>query len=144
MNAMGLFTCARLLEQGKRLDGFSTGISLLALGGALYSALLGGGLIAGLLVLVLLCGVLEKYFAIRVALDAALFSRMAEAGDELDSQSHEMDAGLIGLGLMPATAAGRDWRLRSQGALRLLRWQASALLGQVLLATLAVALPFIL
>lgn len=144
MNTMALFTCARLLEQGRRLDVLSTGISLLALGAAFYAALLGAALMASVLIAVLLSGLLEKYFAIRVALDAALFARMALAGDELPSHTQQMDAALVGLGLMPASAAGRDWSLRSQGAMRLLRRQVYALLGQVLIAALAIALQLIL
>ena len=139
MSDMRLLGCARLLEQGQRLDQLSTGLSVVALASALllaiqYKLLL----VALLLVLVLLAGALEKYWALRVAFDAALFARLAEAED-LDAATAQLDDGLLGLGLMPAGNVGRDWTLRCKGALGLLRKQGLALAVQLLLAVAAVA-----
>jgi len=139
MSDLRLLSCARLLEQGQRLDQLSTGLSVVALAGALlvtihYHLLL----VAGLLVLTLLAGALEKYWAMRVAFDAALFARLADAAD-LRAATVELDDGLLGLGLMPAANVGRDWTRRCKGALSLLRKQGLALAVQLLLALAAVA-----
>ncbi len=139
MSDLRLLSCARLLEQGQRLDQLSTSLSVVALAGALlvtihYQLLL----VAGLLVLTLLAGALEKYWAMRVAFDAALFARLADAAD-LSAATVELDDGLLGLGLMPAANVGRDWTLRCNGAMGLLRKQGLALAVQLLLAVAAVA-----
>lgn len=139
MSDLRLLSCARLLEQGQRLDQFSTGLSLLALAGALVTVTLTQlPLVAALLVLCLLAGAVEKYWALRVAFDAALFARMAEAAD-LPAATQQLDDGLHGLGLLPAHNKGRDWSLRCQGALALLRNQGLTLAAQLLLAVAAVA-----
>lgn len=139
MSDLRLLSCARLLEQGQRLDQLSTGLCVVALAAALLivvpAKLL---LMAALLVLSLLAGALEKYWALRVAFDAALFARMADAAD-LPAATHQLDDGLVGLGLMPAANTGRDWALRCQGALALLRNQGLALAAQLILAVAAVA-----
>lgn len=139
MSDLRLLACARLLEQGQRLDQLSTAISAVALAGALLAAvhyhLL---LVAVLLALILLVGAVEKYWAIRVAFDAALFADVAGADDRVAATA-QLDEGLTGLGLMPAANAGRDWTLRCQGALGLLRKQGLAFAAQLLLALVAVA-----
>jgi hypothetical protein len=138
MSDLRLLSCARLLEQGQRLDQFSTGLSLVALGGALLAVTLAKvPLVAVLLLLCLLAGALEKYWALRVAFDAALFARVAEAAD-LPAATQQLDDSLHGLGLLPAHNKGRDWTLRCQGAMALLRNQGLSLAAQVLLAVAAV------
>lgn len=139
MSDLRLLACARLLEQGKRLDQLSTALSAVALAGALLAALhYHLVLLTGLLVLTLLIGVVEKFWAIRVAFDAALFADMAKANDLAVATAH-LDKGLTGLGLMPAANAGREWALRCQGALGLLRKQGLSFAAQLLLALAAVA-----
>lgn len=139
MSDLRLLVCARLLEQGQRLDQLSTALSAVALAGALLAAihyhLL---LVTALLVLTLLSGAVEKYWAIRVAFDAALFADVAEADDRVAATT-QLDEGLTGLGLMPAANAGRDWTQRCQGALGLLRKQGLSFAAQLLLALVAVA-----
>lgn len=133
-----LMSCARLLEQGRRLDQLSTGLSLVALAGAVLAVVLAKlPLVAVLLLLCLLAGALEKYWALRVGFDAALFSRMAEATD-LHAATRQLDDGLHALGLLPTRNKGRDWALRCQGALALLRNQVLSLAAQLLLAAAAV------
>jgi len=139
MSDLRLLACAHLLEQGKRLDQLSTVLSGVALAGALLAAVHYHALwMAALLALTLLIGAVEKYWAIRVAFDAGLFARMAEA-DDLAAATVQLDDGLTGLGLMPAANAGRDWTLRCQGALGLLRKQGLSFAAQLLLAVAAVA-----
>lgn len=79
-------------------------------------------------------GLWQKYWALRVALDAELFERFSRVGDRLEAQTQDLDRALADLGLARADAAGRTWNQRSRGALRLLRWQALACGAQFLLA----------
>lgn len=131
---MQLYSVASLLRRGRALDQLSTGLTLL---GALYglgqylltSVTLGGLLVS--LALVLL-GLVEKYLALRVAFDADLFQRVADAPTTLEHSTQALDQALSALGLQPAQRGGRPWDQRSHGALGLLRRQALLLAAQVL------------
>ncbi|MDX9683469.1 hypothetical protein [Pseudomonas protegens] len=131
---MQLYSVASLLRRGHALDQLSTGLTLL---GALYglgqylltSVTLGGLLVS--LALVLL-GLVEKYLALRVAFDADLFQRVADAPTTLEHSTQALDQALSALGLQPAQRGGRPWDQRSRGALGLLRRQALLLAAQVL------------
>ncbi|WP_434986140.1 hypothetical protein [Pseudomonas protegens] len=131
---MQLYSVASLLRRGRALDQLSTGLTLL---GALYglgqylltSVTLGGLLVS--LALVLL-GLVEKYLALRVAFDADLFQRVADAPTTLEHSTQALDQALSALGLQPAQRGGRPWYQRSRGALGLLRRQALLLAAQVL------------
>ncbi|QEN45081.1 hypothetical protein [Pseudomonas protegens] len=131
---MQLYSVASLLRRGRALDQLSTGLTLL---GALYglgqylltSVTLGGLLVS--LALVLL-GLMEKYLALRVAFDADLFQRVADAPTTLEHSTQALDQALSALGLQPAQRGGRPWDQRSRGALGLLRRQALLLAAQVL------------
>lgn len=131
---MQLYSVASLLRRGHALDQLSTGLTLL---GALYglgqylltSVTLGELLVS--LALVLL-GLVEKYLALRVAFDADLFQRVADAPTTLEHSTQALDQALSALGLQPAQRGGRPWDQRSRGALGLLRRQALLLAAQVL------------
>src|SRR5690606_34055389 len=90
----------------------------------------------------LIVGVAEKYWALRVALDAELFQRLAEAGEQLDSQTRALDQALQHLGLQNAQHSGRAWNQRCQGALSLLRRQALCLLLQIVIVVSGIFLAF--
>ena len=68
--------------------------------------------------------------------------QMAEAGEQLDSQTRALDQALQNLGLQNAQQAGRSWSLRSQGALGLLRKQALCLLLQIVIVVLGIFIVF--
>ncbi|UPL06780.1 hypothetical protein PisoF_02463 [Pseudomonas sp. IsoF] len=141
---MSLHLIASLLARGRQLEHLSDGITLLALGYGL-APLLGAQLpaLACLLCAVLLVlGVLHKYWAIRVALDAELFARLASSPD-LPADTQALDRALFDLNLKPHATDSRDWPARSHAALALLRRQA-ACLGLQLSLTLAtlLTLPF--
>lgn len=142
---MQLFTVASLLHRGKALDRLSSAITLLALLIGL-APLLGvtaqtfGALFCALLVLL---GVVEKYWALRVALDAELFQYLADDAELLVPRTADLDQALTRLALQPADKAPRSWDERSRGALRLLRLQALWLLAQLLLAVaIVLGLPW--
>ncbi|SFO63715.1 hypothetical protein SAMN03159304_04333 [Pseudomonas sp. NFACC24-1] len=132
---MELHTVASLLRRGHSLDQLSTGLTLLG-------ALLGlGQWLVGVIdpwllllsVALLVLGVLEKYWALRVAFDADLFQRMADSSQSLAERTYTLDQALISLGLQPAARAGRLWTERRHGALLLLRRQSRLLAVQVVL-----------
>lgn len=130
-----LAVVAALLRRGRELDLLSTALTLLALGLGLFQLLTGAGWrYFGLLTISLaLLGLWQKYWALRVALDAELFEQLGAAGTTLEARTRRLDQTLTALGLARAESAGRSWSQRSQGALRLLRWQALACAAQVLL-----------
>ena len=132
-DALYLLT-ASLLRRGKALDRLSTVVSLLAL----LVWLLGTEAprwLLWLVLLVVLCGLIQKYWALRVAVDADLFRELARRPDIEPAQ---MDAALQTLGLVRGPLPVRDWGARAQGALRLLRWQVGWLVGQLVVALLGV------
>jgi hypothetical protein len=143
---MQLFTVASLLRRGKALDRLSSALTLLGLAIGL-APLLGvlaqplGALFCALLVLL---GLVEKYWALRVALDAELFLRLADDVEHLPLRTADLDQALTRLGLQPANPTARNWEERSRGALRLLRLQALWLLAQLLLAVaIVLGLPWL-
>jgi len=132
---MNLIVVAGLLGRGKQLERLSDGITLLALAYGL-APLLGAPLqpLASLLSITLLVlGVLHKYWAIRVALDAELFAHLAASRD-LTADTHTLDQALFELKLKPQPLDSRAWPARSQAALNLLRRQALCLGLQLSLA----------
>ncbi|WP_339409323.1 hypothetical protein [Pseudomonas sp. EA_35y_Pfl2_R5] len=143
---MQLFTVASLLRRGKALDGFSCGLSAIALGVGL-APLLGATAQPGTAILcslLILLGVIQKYWALRVALDAELFQRLADNAEQLPMHTGDLDETLIKLKLQPANPVSRSWDERSHAALRLLRRQAVWLLSQLLLAGLIIlSLPWL-
>ena len=75
----------------------------------------------------------HHYLAIRVRFDADLLehvARMIDSGTSERSAMQLLDSSLVGLGLMPASKAGRDWNLRFAGCLRLFRLQVVLLVLQ--------------
>ena len=76
----------------------------------------------------------ERYLAVRVALDARLFDRLATG--TLASLG-DLDAGLRQTLSVPAAKAGRPLDARIAGARRLYRWQTVATVLIVVLAILA-------
>ncbi|AKJ98097.1 MULTISPECIES: hypothetical protein [Pseudomonas] len=133
MSDLQLHTVASLLRRGHCLDQFSTGLTLLAALLGLGQWLLGNVnpwllLFSGVLFSL---GVLQKYWALRVAFDADLFQRMADDQQPLAERTQALDQALNTLGLQPAERAGRPWTERSLGALRLLRRQSLLLAAQV-------------
>ena len=134
---MQLQVVASLLRRGRSLDQLSTGLTLLGVLFGLAQLLMVSitpiCLLLSLWMIVL--GLLQKYWALRVAFDADLFALMAKDIE----RTGELDQSLQSLGLQPANRTSRPWTERQRGALKLLRKQAYLLGAQVLL-TLAVIL----
>lgn len=121
---------AALLRQGRLLDRLSGALLLTGVVFGLGQLLLkrADPLLAAVCLALVLAGLVQKYLALRVAFDAELFAR-------LESLSlAELDAALLGLGLLAPGRAGRPLTERSRGALRLLRRQALCVAGQGLFA----------
>ena len=132
---MQLQVTASLLRRGDSLDRLSTGLTLLgALLGLSQYVLSNPGTwgvtcSSGLLVL----GLWQKYWAVRVAFDADLFQRLARSAADLGERTQALDQALTALNLQSAERAGPPWSQRIAGALKLLRRQASLVAAQVLL-----------
>lgn len=126
-----LAIAATLLEQGDRLDQLSRILTVGGLIGLVGSGVVGlqTGLLSGAMAL---AGLVELYFAFRVALDAVLFRQLARDGADWQS----FDGAMTRLGLLPPAKAGRSAEARIAGALRLLRCQAVALAVQVALVVM--------
>ncbi len=137
---MQLQLVAGLLRQGKALDRLSGALTLLALviglGPLLGFMALSTG--AAVCIALLLCGLIQKYYALRVALDAELFATLAAAPEQLERRTTELDQALLRLGRKAEPA--RSWEQRSQGALRLLRLQGLWLVLQLVVALAAIVL----
>jgi len=131
---------AALLAQGRWLRAISLWLLAAALAGAwlatapLSCAVLLGSVGAGLA---------QAYYALRVDFDARLLRALADtapSGEDPADAARRLDAGLIGLRLLPAARAGRDWDARWRGARGLLRRQTIALALQLLLLSSGVLL----
>jgi len=143
---MQLFTVASLLRRGRTLDWLSSGLTLVALliGLAPLLSVTAQPLTALFCALMLVLGLGQKYWALRVALDAELFQQLAERINHLAIHTSDLDQALVQLKLQPAHQSARNWDERSLGALRLLRTQGLWLLAQLLLVTLTVlGLPWL-
>ncbi|PKM14137.1 MAG: hypothetical protein CVV15_00025 [Gammaproteobacteria bacterium HGW-Gammaproteobacteria-5] len=139
-----LMLVAALLRRGRSLDHCSSALSLLAVvfGLAPWLSAPASLALALLCAALLIAGLAEKYWALRVALDAELFQHLAQAGEQLDNQTRALDQALQNLGLQNAQQVGRTWDLRSQGALGLLRKQALCLLLQIVIVVLGIFIVF--
>lgn len=137
---------AHLLQRGRQIERLSDGISLLALAFGLAPLLVAARhpqLAAWLCALLLLLGLAQKYYAMRVALDAQLFASLSNDAGRLGSRTRALDQSLHELGLKPA-GRDRDWPARCRGALGLLRKQAVCFALQGLLALLGLlCLPWL-
>ena len=127
---MSLRVLLGFLRAGRVLD---HGSSVLLLGGLLAGLLQSGR--AGALALgsALVLGLLAKYLAWRVALDAEFFALL------LEQPGHEaaFDQALATFLGRPAPAETRTLASRWQGARRLVRWQAALVAMQALLLVAA-------
>ncbi|SFW49937.1 hypothetical protein SAMN03159511_3862 [Pseudomonas sp. NFACC19-2] len=139
-----LLLVAALLRRGRSLDHFSSTLSLVAVlfGLAPWLGAPPSLILALLCAVLLIAGLAEKYWALRVALDAELFQGLAQASEQLDNQTRALDQALQNLGLQNAQQVGRTWSLRAQGALDLLRKQALCLLLQIVIVVLGFFIVF--
>lgn len=131
---MELHVVASLLRRGRALDQLSTGLTLLGVVFGLLQLLLITPVAVGLLLSawLIVVGLLQKYWALRVAFDADLFDAVAQDADAVPHRTVDLDQALQSLGLQPADRAGRPWAERQRGALKLLRKQAVLVAAQVL------------
>jgi len=133
-------TMAALLRQAAPLDRLSLALLAVALLLGAWYASVGAAPAAMLCLLSVLAGVVQRYWAARAGLDAALLDAvLAEA--ELDQAGSDLDAVLHRLGLLRRLPPPRDWQVRWRGMRGLLLRQIASLALQLLavLAALIVA-----
>ena len=141
----GLILVASLLRRGSSLNGLSSALTVLALALGFYCALMASATLAFSLsmALLVLLGLVQKFYAMRVALDADLFEAMANAGEALPEKTRQLDDALATYVGVPAEMSGSTWSERSRGALKLLRRQVMLCAVQWLVALLCLlALTF--
>lgn len=134
-----LRTMAALLRQASPLDRLSLVLFAVALLLGAWYASVGASLAATLCLLSVLAGVVQRYWAARVGLDAALLEAVLAEAD-LDQTGTDLDAALHRLGLLRRLPPPRDWQARWRGMRDLLRRQVASLalqLAAVLAAPIA-------
>jgi hypothetical protein len=131
---MQLHIVASLLRRGQTLDNLSTGMTLIGLFFGLAQLLitLPTPLFLIAAAAIVLLGLIEKYYALRVAFDADLFLKVASDDQRLAERTEALDQALVMLKFQSVDKSGRSWALRSQGALKLLRQQVLFLAVQLL------------
>ncbi|MDO6524543.1 hypothetical protein [Motilimonas sp. 1_MG-2023] len=131
-----------LLRRGAELDQLSlcvTALSILML--MLQSALMITPWQLGLLIILLLVGLAQKMYALRVSLDADLFTQLAvlwqqqgvATAQDTDPMLRALDSELAALGLIKTPQQTRVLQSRCQGALRLLKRQFFCVVLQLLM-----------
>lgn len=137
---MQLHIVASLLRRGRALDTLSTGVTLLSLALGLSQLWItpASPLLMLLVAALVVIGLIEKYYASRVAFDADLFQHLANDALELNARTAELDQALGVLGLQPVDKQPRSWALRSRGALKLLRQQVLFLALELLMMLTAI------
>ncbi|WP_369934570.1 hypothetical protein [Xanthomonas tesorieronis] len=135
-----LRTMAALLRQSSPLDRLSLALLSVALLLGAWYANVGMPLAALLCLLGALAGAVQRYWAARVGLDAALLDAVLAEAD-LDQAGSDLDAALHRLGLLRRLPPPRDWQARWRGMRGLLLRQIASLALQLLamLAALIVA-----
>ncbi|MBD9634065.1 hypothetical protein [Pseudomonas sp. PDM19] len=133
-----LILVASLLRRGSSLNGLSSALTVLALALGFYGVLMASATLAFSLsmALLVLLGLVQKFYAMRVALDADLFEAMANAGEALAEKTRQLDDALATYVGVSADKTGRPWSERSRGALALLRRQVQLCAAQWLIALL--------
>lgn len=136
---------AASLGLGRRIDLWSLALLLVAIGILAISASTQAPWRLGCLMVSILAGIGQKYFSLRVALDAALFKRLADHDYRKSSaQDGEtlmtLDSAMAECGLVKAREGlPRDLACRSRGAMRLMYLQVACMtvqLGALLAAVL--------
>ncbi|CCF69458.1 hypothetical protein [Xanthomonas citri] len=131
-----------VLRQGAALDRFS--LLLLAAAIGLLGVAEAPPLMQLGYAISVLAGVVQRYWAFRVGLDADLLAasiaHLERCGGSEQEAAHQLDAAMHAIGLIPKLPPARDWASRCAGMRRLLRWQLASVVVQLLLVAAALAL----
>ncbi|ATS23675.1 hypothetical protein PK69_10840 [Xanthomonas phaseoli pv. phaseoli] len=137
-----LATMRAVLRQGAALDRFS--LLLLAAAIGLLGVAQAPPLIQWSYAISVLAGVVQRYWAFRVGLDADLLAasiaHLERCGGSEQDAAHQLDAAMHAIGLVAKRAPTRDWASRWTGMRRLLCWQLASVVVQLLLVDAALAL----
>ncbi|KGU51795.1 hypothetical protein NY99_20175 [Xanthomonas phaseoli pv. phaseoli] len=131
-----------VLRQGAALDRFS--LLLLAAAIGLLGVAEAPPLMQLGYAISVLAGVVQRYWAFRVGLDADLLAasiaHLERCGGGEQEAAHQLDAAMHAIGLLAKLPPARDWASRCAGMRRLLRWQLASVVVQLLLVAAALAL----
>ncbi|QHH97030.1 hypothetical protein [Acinetobacter dispersus] len=73
---------------------------------------------------------IHHYLFIRIEFDRGLLQHMVDQPEDVESLTQQLDQSLLNLKLIPSSKTGRDWSIRFQGCLRLLKIQIAIVLIQ--------------
>ena len=131
---------ADMLSLGRSLDMWSLGFAALAGVGLLMAVLMHDLMQQRMLSADLLLALVQRYYALRTGLDAAIFRRWAENWRSLDGCDVEQNLQAFDAGLGKETATCRPLSDRISGARRLLLRQAFWFAVQVICFLIAMRL----
>ncbi|PKV13345.1 hypothetical protein [Xanthomonas prunicola] len=141
-SSLTLATMRAVLRQGAPLDRFS--LLLLAAAIALLGVAEAPPLIQVSYAASAMAGVVQRYWAFRVGLDAdllaATIAHVERRGSSEQDAAQQLDVAMHAIALVPALQPTRDWSSRWTGMRRLLRWQLASVVVQLLLFAAALAL----
>jgi len=137
-----LTSCIALVEQHSKPHVLSKGITLIAVALLLYWGIMNTLALFGLLALVgiVVLGIIEMVYAIRIGFDLSLLRKLAGKPGEIGSGLTAIDRALTQLHLLPSDKTGRSLDVRLQGCLRLFKIQIGVCVLQCMTILAVVAL----
>ncbi len=141
-----IFSCIGLIEQYTKPHLFSVGVTLIMVVLLISTAIINMLSVFWLLVLVIIIvvGLMEIVYAVRISFDLALLRRLAVNTGSIDSRLTTIDDSLRILHLLPSYKMGRSLNIRLIGCVRLLKTQMVLCVVQVIAVIAAPALHLML
>ena len=135
-------TCVSLLSQHKKIHTLSLAITLLATACIFYlivcEAVLSFDI--SILILILILGMAEILYSVRISFDCALWNRVLDRAPHLDFALDTMDQSLFSIGLIKKNKMNRDLASRITGCTRLFKRQLGTVVLQVFVLFILVLL----
>lgn len=144
INEIDMVTFCSLLALSKPLDVFSTLLTMLALTIGLLTSQIDLSLLVSMdCLVVFMIGLVEKYYALRIAFDKKLFAYLAKHSQQLPEQLKQLDHTLANLNLIKVIPSPtRPMTERQKGTMKILKKQ-SIMLGLQIIALIAVIIVHI-
>lgn len=132
---VSLFVLVSLLKQARKIDNTSFLITIAACGVFISMLFIVNKIIFTISLVIILLGIVEKYYAFRVSFDKDLFSHLMTCQDEgLTDALKQLDTALLSLKLVKNNGnQTRSLESRQQGILMLLKKQLICCLVQIML-----------
>jgi hypothetical protein len=133
ISKLDIATTIALLTQHNKVHSLSIAVTVSVMLTMLLLTVLDAMILVNLLgfSLVMVLGVVETVYALRVGFDIGLLRQLQEQGGDIQLGLTRLDETLLMLRLIPAKQVGRDLEVRLQGCLRLLKRQVLCTLLQI-------------